>query len=496
MLCDALRPPLCSVLASGLREMVVCLTPGMRVMEFFRSSRQVRVDRTNVSNLTMNSVFWVGKISEHPEDGTRLCNPGGMDLMRDAAQIKMLSIRRESKQANSDDNLFLAFGTFWTWNRHNGGAGHRDLLVNKPTMSRHQREIRTGVKGTTALMVVSSVKSHLLMASDTLNNCPVNLLSLDGGGIRGVSQLIILDEIMKCIQVKKHLTEVPKPCEYFHLIGGSGTGGLNAIMLGHLKMSTEDALHNYKKLVTAVFSPDNRKPFYKDGKFKASTLEVEIKEIVKNSCVGYTGDELLLDPDAGKGSIGNISIMVVGLGGISSSYIDAGLGHNNPSKEVRDEAMQLFGNDCPAGVFFSIGTGHPGSNGFQQPRGMEKILSLKLMKTVTKIAADCETVSFDFAKQYNSSPGTYFRFNVIHGTGILAVDDWQREADILAHTNAYLRDPNISAKIEEHLYHLYSLDVKDIFQNLKNISQNVKNSGKDDHFYSMEWEELVKVKLL
>ncbi|KAK0489845.1 acyl transferase/acyl hydrolase/lysophospholipase [Armillaria luteobubalina] len=337
---------------------------------------------------------------------------------------------------------------------------------------------------------------------------------IDSSRIHGVSQLIILDKIMKRIQAKKHLTEVPKPCEYFHLIGGSGTGGLNAIMLGHLKMSTEDALHNYKKLVTAVFSPDNHKPFYKDGKFKASTLEVEIKEIVKNSYVGYTGDELLLDPDAGKGSIGNVfvcakarlpnqgpdlmiweagrattatptifkAITIVGLGGISSSYIDAGLGHNNPSKEVRDEAMQLFGNDCPVGVFLSIGTGHPGPNSFQQSKGIEKMLSVELMKTVTKIAADCESVSFDFARQYNSSPGTYYRLNVTHGTGVLAVDDWQREADILAHTNAYLRDPDISTKIEEE--HL------DIWQNLKNISQNMTNPGKDDHFYSMKWEEL------
>ncbi len=80
---------------------------------------------------------------------------------------------------------------------------------------------------------------------------------------------------------------------------------------------------------------------------------------------------------------------------------------------------------------------------------MEKILSLNLMKTVTKIATDCELVSSDFAKQYKSNAGTYFRFNVTHGTGILAVDDWQRESDILAHTNAYLRDPNTSRMIEE-----------------------------------------------
>ncbi|KAK0431701.1 hypothetical protein EV421DRAFT_137481 [Armillaria borealis] len=150
------------------------------------------------------------------------------------------------------------------------------------------------------------------------------------------------------------------------------------------------------------------------------------------------------------------AIMIVGLGGISSSYIDAGLGHNNPSKEVRDEAMQLFGSDCPVGVFLSIGTGYPGPNRFQQPRGMETILSLKLMKTVTKIAADCESVSIDFARQYNSNPGTYFRFNVAHGTGILAVDDWQRESDILAHTNAYLRDPDTSGMIEEVVEYLCS----------------------------------------
>ncbi|KAK0435465.1 acyl transferase/acyl hydrolase/lysophospholipase [Desarmillaria tabescens] len=318
---------------------------------------------------------------------------------------------------------------------------------------------------------------------------------IDGGGIRGVSQLIILDEIMKRIQAKKQLPEVPKPYEYFHLIGGSGTGGLNAIMLGRLKMSTEDALRSYNKLAAAVFSPDNHKPFYKDEKFKASILKAEIKEIVKHSHGGYTGDESLLDPNAGKDSIGNVfvcakttanlespqrfrtyaglsnqgpdckvweavrattatqkifkSIMIAGPGEISSLYTDAGFSHNNPSKEVREEAMQLFGSDCSIGVFLSVGTGHPGPNGFQQPRGMGKFLPLLLLQTVTKIATDCESVSSDFTKQYDNSPGTYFRLNVIHGTGVLEVDDWQEGgAIILAHTSVYLREPNTSKIVE------------------------------------------------
>ncbi|PBK88448.1 FabD/lysophospholipase-like protein [Armillaria gallica] len=98
-----------------------------------------------------------------------------------------------------------------------------------------------------------------------LTDPPVNLLSLDGGGIRGVSELFILNETMKCIQLRKNLPITPKPCEYFDLIGGTSTGGLIAIMLGRLKMSTEEALKSYNKMSSLVFGAENRKPFYRDG---------------------------------------------------------------------------------------------------------------------------------------------------------------------------------------------------------------------------------------
>ncbi len=77
-----------------------------------------------------------------------------------------------------------------------------------------------------------------------LSDPPMNLLSLgehlliihiisasqstsvtDGGGIRGVSELFVLDKIMKCIQAHKNLPNIPKPCEYFDLISGTSTGG-------------------------------------------------------------------------------------------------------------------------------------------------------------------------------------------------------------------------------------------------------------------------------
>lgn len=65
---------------------------------------------------------------------------------------------------------------------------------------------------------------------------PINILSLDGGGIRGVSTLLILEAIMEKIRDLKGLEASPRPCDYFDLIGGTSTGGIIAIMLGRLGM--------------------------------------------------------------------------------------------------------------------------------------------------------------------------------------------------------------------------------------------------------------------
>jgi len=47
----------------------------------------------------------------------------------------------------------------------------------------------------------------------------------DGGGIRGLSELLILQAIMRRVQTVLGLAETPCPAEYFDLIGGTSTGG-------------------------------------------------------------------------------------------------------------------------------------------------------------------------------------------------------------------------------------------------------------------------------
>jgi hypothetical protein len=66
------------------------------------------------------------------------------------------------------------------------------------------------------------------MNATTKASCgPVRLLSLDGGGVRGLSELVLLEQIMD--KINTHRTEnglAPhEPWEAFDMIGGTSTGG-------------------------------------------------------------------------------------------------------------------------------------------------------------------------------------------------------------------------------------------------------------------------------
>lgn len=72
---------------------------------------------------------------------------------------------------------------------------------------------------------------------------PLRILSLDGGGVRGLSSLVMLNAIILEMQLKlvhefKPLQPIPpvRPCQIFDLMCGTSTGGLIAIMLGRLEM--------------------------------------------------------------------------------------------------------------------------------------------------------------------------------------------------------------------------------------------------------------------
>ena len=114
----------------------------------------------------------------------------------------------------------------------------------------------------------------------------------DGGGVRGYSIFIILQEIMHRTFVEiegraPHRNEIPKPADHFDLIVGTGTGGLIALMLGRLRLDIETCKELYVRLTRMVFETD--KTIFgiptRPTLFKASRLEDAIKEAVRDHTV-------------------------------------------------------------------------------------------------------------------------------------------------------------------------------------------------------------------
>jgi hypothetical protein len=131
------------------------------------------------------------------------------------------------------------------------------------------------------------------------------LTPTDGGGIRGKSSLLILERIMEHIRDSEGLHEVPRPCDYFDVIGGTNTGGYGvlllltpnslltspriiAIMLGRLGMTVDECIRAYETVGRAAFTPKPQRLFRLSAKsvgaFSDIYLEAALKQIVRENC--------------------------------------------------------------------------------------------------------------------------------------------------------------------------------------------------------------------
>lgn len=123
----------------------------------------------------------------------------------------------------------------------------------------------------------------------------LRLLSLDGGGIRGLSSIKVLQDIMSTVNIGRPADSHLHPWQFFDMIGGTSTGGLLAIMLGRLRMSLDDCELAYLQLSESIFTPkrkgmnlfDRAKDKWKaNGKFDHKGLESAIIDIIVASKQG------------------------------------------------------------------------------------------------------------------------------------------------------------------------------------------------------------------
>ncbi|KAJ7164795.1 FabD/lysophospholipase-like protein [Mycena crocata] len=349
--------------------------------------------------------------------------------------------------------------------------------------------------------------TEMAMAPSTLG---LRLLSLDGGGVRGLSVLLTLQTLMYRIQVEKGLETAPLPCDCFDLIGGTSTGGIIAILLGRLRMSVEEAIQCYDDLSGKTFRKSN---LLGDGKYSASSLEKVIKTIVKDR----TGDSeaSLLDDGALGGkcrtfvcsmnaynmdarkpvlfrsylSPKQVPIpctiwqaaratsaaptfferILIGPASRPEPFIDGGLGRNNPAEEVLSEARLIFPGRTVASLV-SIGTGQ--SDTIQVPTPgvfASNAVPLGLVNAMVEMATDCEEMAERMEKRFENQPKTYFRFNVDRGLQTVKLDDWDRMDEVSAHTRQYMAkhevdkrlDDAVRAMLERNPRNLVSISSKD-----------------------------------
>ena len=129
----------------------------------------------------------------------------------------------------------------------------------------------------------------------------------------------------------------------------------------------------------------------------------------------------------------------IGPPGSGVEYVDAGLGCNNPVKQVVAEAARIFGEDAQVACIVSVGTGQSGSVGLDKPNTFQNCLPTDLINVLEKIATDSGKVAEEMKQKYKNVAGIYHRLDVDRGLQSISLDEWKKLGDVRAHTQNYMK---------------------------------------------------------
>ena len=93
--------------------------------------------------------------------------------------------------------------------------------------------------------------------------------------------------------------------------------------------------------------------------------------------------------------------------GRGQPFIDGGLGQNNPSRVVLDEANTLF-KAHPIGCLMSIGTGQAEIISIKKPGFLQQVLLTDVIEALKAISTDCEAIHEDMQHLFTNLSNIYF----------------------------------------------------------------------------------------
>jgi len=138
----------------------------------------------------------------------------------------------------------------------------------------------------------------------------------------------------------------------------------------------------------------------------------------------------------------------IGEKGLEEEFIDAGLGCNNPVRQVLEEAENVFGPSRHIACIISIGTGQRDVIGLRSPDAFQKALPSGLVTVLKQIATDCESAAEDIEKRFKRSTNVYFRFNVEQGIQGVTLAEWEKLGEVTQHTVQYIEKSVVNQKID------------------------------------------------
>lgn len=323
-----------------------------------------------------------------------------------------------------------------------------------------------------------------------------SILSFDHGGPRGISQLLILNEIVNRIYNEKERElglgiEATPPCEHFDLIGGSGMGGFIAILLVVFGLQVEDALEHFatwnkevfdesltysctermkrmKEKVDSLLQQSGFEPNTKlnepNERDKGCKLVVVVREARNLGSIVH-----LRNHPSSSGNMSDITIRDAILATCSSpflfpaakikesawsrEFISAEQGLANPTREIIKVAHEIFKGDISVSCVLSIGAGHPGvirlwnDDGDSQPD-----------RAMRRLVEDCEQVAREVGERMRDTQA-YFRLSVEQGMQVSdrRASQLRKEGpehltgDFVAHTLAYLDQEEVRKVIDNYI---------------------------------------------
>lgn len=132
--------------------------------------------------------------------------------------------------------------------------------------------------------------------------------------------------------------------------------------------------------------------------------------------------------------------------GMQEEFIDGGMGCNNPTTLLLQEAARVFGPNRRVACVVSIGTGLKPNNPSNAPQFLQKVIPVDTIKAVVDTATDCEETHSSMERRFSHVPDLYFRFNADQPVGEIGLDEWKEVGKIAAYTEYYLKHPAVNAQ--------------------------------------------------